>query len=81
MVFTSRFRQHTCVCEENWELGLQVPFQTSLDTDRVHSLLAAGCFGNAVWSAMLEQLGLIGTIRDEEQSPEEPDSESDQEVS
>ncbi len=30
---------------------------------------------------MLEQLGLIGTIADEEQSPEEPDSESDQEVS
>ena len=30
---------------------------------------------------MLEQLGLIGTIRDEEQSPEEPDTESDQEVS
>ncbi|XP_018543223.1 probable ATP-dependent RNA helicase DDX27 isoform X2 [Lates calcarifer] len=28
---------------------------------------------------MLEQLGLIGTIRDEDQSPEEPDSESDQE--
>ncbi|XP_044205601.1 probable ATP-dependent RNA helicase DDX27 isoform X1 [Thunnus albacares] len=28
---------------------------------------------------MLEQLGLIGTIRDEEQSPEEPDTESDQE--
>lgn len=30
---------------------------------------------------MLEQLGLIGTIRDEEESPEEPDTESDQEVS
>lgn len=30
---------------------------------------------------MLEQLGLIGTIRDEEQSPDEPDSESEQEVS
>nr|XP_057910779.1 probable ATP-dependent RNA helicase DDX27 isoform X2 [Doryrhamphus excisus] len=28
---------------------------------------------------MLEQLGLIGTILDEEQSPEEPDTESDQE--
>uniref|UniRef100_A0A665X8U7 RNA helicase n=1 Tax=Echeneis naucrates TaxID=173247 RepID=A0A665X8U7_ECHNA len=28
---------------------------------------------------MLEQLGLIGTIQDEDQSPEEPDSESDQE--
>ncbi|XP_034442564.1 probable ATP-dependent RNA helicase DDX27 [Hippoglossus hippoglossus] len=28
---------------------------------------------------MLEQLGLIGTIRDEDQSPEEPDSESDHE--
>ncbi|XP_044038104.1 probable ATP-dependent RNA helicase DDX27 isoform X2 [Siniperca chuatsi] len=28
---------------------------------------------------MLEQLGLIGTIRDEEESPEEPDTESDQE--
>uniref|UniRef100_A0A3Q3KKG2 RNA helicase n=1 Tax=Monopterus albus TaxID=43700 RepID=A0A3Q3KKG2_MONAL len=28
---------------------------------------------------MLEQLGLIGTIRDEDQSPEEPDTESDQE--
>ncbi|XP_054640762.1 probable ATP-dependent RNA helicase DDX27 isoform X2 [Dunckerocampus dactyliophorus] len=28
---------------------------------------------------MLEELGLIGTILDEEQSPEEPDSESDQE--
>ncbi|XP_047438896.1 probable ATP-dependent RNA helicase DDX27 isoform X2 [Mugil cephalus] len=28
---------------------------------------------------MLEQLGLIGTIRDEDQSPDEPDSESDQE--
>ncbi|KAM7421759.1 hypothetical protein PAMA_010019 [Pampus argenteus] len=28
---------------------------------------------------MLEQLGLIGTIQDEEQSPEEPDTESDQE--
>uniref|UniRef100_A0A3B4ZVA5 RNA helicase n=1 Tax=Stegastes partitus TaxID=144197 RepID=A0A3B4ZVA5_9TELE len=28
---------------------------------------------------MLEQLGLIGTIRDEDQSPEEPDSESEQE--
>uniref|UniRef100_A0A3B4V650 RNA helicase n=1 Tax=Seriola dumerili TaxID=41447 RepID=A0A3B4V650_SERDU len=28
---------------------------------------------------MLEELGLIGTIRDEDQSPEEPDSESDQE--
>lgn len=30
---------------------------------------------------MLEQLGLIGTIRDEDQSPEEPDTESEQEVS
>lgn len=30
---------------------------------------------------MLEQLGLIGTIRDEEQSPDEPDTESEQEVS
>lgn len=29
---------------------------------------------------MIEQLGLIGTIRDEEQSPEEPDTESEQEV-
>uniref|UniRef100_A0A8P4KJA0 RNA helicase n=1 Tax=Dicentrarchus labrax TaxID=13489 RepID=A0A8P4KJA0_DICLA len=28
---------------------------------------------------MLEQLGLIGTIRDEEESPEEPDTESEQE--
>ncbi|XP_073324487.1 probable ATP-dependent RNA helicase DDX27 isoform X1 [Pagrus major] len=28
---------------------------------------------------MLEQLGLIGTIRDEEESPEEPDTDSDQE--
>uniref|UniRef100_H3C5B7 RNA helicase n=1 Tax=Tetraodon nigroviridis TaxID=99883 RepID=H3C5B7_TETNG len=28
---------------------------------------------------MLEQLGLIGTIRDEEQSPEEPDTESEHE--
>uniref|UniRef100_UPI0037E8E817 probable ATP-dependent RNA helicase DDX27 n=1 Tax=Semicossyphus pulcher TaxID=241346 RepID=UPI0037E8E817 len=28
---------------------------------------------------MLEQFGLIGTIRDEEESPEEPDTESDQE--
>ncbi|TNM88347.1 hypothetical protein fugu_004601 [Takifugu bimaculatus] len=28
---------------------------------------------------MIEQLGLIGTIRDEEQSPEEPDTESEQE--
>ncbi|XP_061584743.1 probable ATP-dependent RNA helicase DDX27 isoform X2 [Cololabis saira] len=28
---------------------------------------------------MLEQLGLIGTIQDEDQSPEEPDTESDQE--
>ncbi|XP_070848758.1 probable ATP-dependent RNA helicase DDX27 isoform X2 [Chaetodon trifascialis] len=28
---------------------------------------------------MLEQLGLIGTIRDEDESPEEPDTESDQE--
>ncbi|KAI3369663.1 hypothetical protein L3Q82_024500 [Scortum barcoo] len=28
---------------------------------------------------MLEQLGLIGTIRDDEESPEEPDTESDQE--
>ncbi|KAF3690356.1 putative ATP-dependent RNA helicase DDX27 [Channa argus] len=28
---------------------------------------------------MLEQLGLIGTIRDEDQSPEEPDTESEQE--
>ncbi|XP_069544069.1 probable ATP-dependent RNA helicase DDX27 isoform X1 [Brachyistius frenatus] len=28
---------------------------------------------------MLEQLGLIGTIRDEDQSPEEPDSGSDEE--
>ncbi|XP_035518570.1 probable ATP-dependent RNA helicase DDX27 [Morone saxatilis] len=28
---------------------------------------------------MLEQLGLIGTIRDEEDSPEEPDTESEQE--
>ncbi|XP_075316131.1 putative ATP-dependent RNA helicase DDX27 isoform X2 [Odontesthes bonariensis] len=28
---------------------------------------------------MLEQLGLVGTIRDEDQSPEEPDSESEQE--
>lgn len=28
---------------------------------------------------MLEQLGLIGTMRDEDQSPEEPDTESDQE--
>ncbi|CAF90161.1 unnamed protein product, partial [Tetraodon nigroviridis] len=32
-------------------------------------------------STMLEQLGLIGTIRDEEQSPEEPDTESEHEVS
>lgn len=32
-------------------------------------------------SAMLEQLGLIGTLRDEDESPEEPDTESDQEVS
>lgn len=30
---------------------------------------------------MLEQLGLIGTIRDEDDSPEEPDTESDPEVS
>lgn len=30
---------------------------------------------------MLEQLGLVGTIRDEDQSPEEPDTESDPEVS
>lgn len=30
---------------------------------------------------MLEQLGLIGTIPDEQESPEEPDTESDQEVS
>lgn len=30
---------------------------------------------------MLEQLGLIGTIQDEDQSPEEPDTESEQEVS
>lgn len=30
---------------------------------------------------MLEQLGLIGTIQDEDQGPEEPDTESDQEVS
>lgn len=30
---------------------------------------------------MLEQLGLIGTIRDEDQSPDEPDTESDEEVS
>lgn len=30
---------------------------------------------------MLEQLGLIGTILDEDQSPAEPDTESDQEVS
>ncbi|XP_075952083.1 putative ATP-dependent RNA helicase DDX27 isoform X2 [Anarhichas minor] len=28
---------------------------------------------------MLEQLGLIGTLRDEDESPEEPDTESDQE--
>ncbi|TKS65624.1 putative ATP-dependent RNA helicase DDX27 [Collichthys lucidus] len=28
---------------------------------------------------MLEQLGLIGTIRDEEESPEEPDTESEEE--
>lgn len=28
---------------------------------------------------MLEQLGLIGTIQDEDQSPEEPDTESDEE--
>ncbi|XP_029283829.1 putative ATP-dependent RNA helicase DDX27 [Cottoperca gobio] len=28
---------------------------------------------------MLQQLGLIGTIRDEEESPEEPDTESEQE--
>lgn len=30
---------------------------------------------------MLQQLGLIGTLRDEDQSPEEPDTESEQEVS
>lgn len=30
---------------------------------------------------MLEQLGLIGTIRDEDQSPDEPDTESEEEVS
>lgn len=30
---------------------------------------------------MLEQLRLIGTIGDEEQSPDEPDTESEQEVS
>lgn len=30
---------------------------------------------------MLEQLGLIGTIRDEDLSPEEPETESEQEVS
>lgn len=29
----------------------------------------------------MEQLGLVGTIRDEDQSPEEPDTESDPEVS
>lgn len=29
---------------------------------------------------MIEQLGLVGTILDEEQSPDEPDSESEQEV-
>ncbi|KAG7226644.1 hypothetical protein INR49_001814, partial [Caranx melampygus] len=71
---------NTRVCKENCGLGCQEPFQTGsdLDTDRVHSLSVAGCSGTAV-SAMLEQLGLIGTIRDEEQSPEEPDSESDQE--
>lgn len=30
---------------------------------------------------MLEQLRLIGTIGDEEQSPDEPDTESEQDVS
>lgn len=30
---------------------------------------------------MLAQLGLIGTLRDEDQSPEEPDTESEPEVS
>lgn len=30
---------------------------------------------------MLEQLGLIGTIRDDDESPEEPDTESEPEVS
>uniref|UniRef100_A0A3Q3N7I3 RNA helicase n=1 Tax=Labrus bergylta TaxID=56723 RepID=A0A3Q3N7I3_9LABR len=30
---------------------------------------------------MLDQLGFIGTIRDDEESPEEPDTESEQEVS
>lgn len=31
-------------------------------------------------TTMIEHLGLIGTIRDEEQSPEEPDTESEPEV-
>lgn len=31
-------------------------------------------------TTMIEQLGLIGTILDEEQSPEEPDTESEPEV-
>lgn len=30
---------------------------------------------------MLEQLGLIGTIRDEDSSPDEAETESEQEVS
>ncbi|XP_078028185.1 putative ATP-dependent RNA helicase DDX27 isoform X2 [Epinephelus lanceolatus] len=37
------------------------------------------CAGPGPQSAMLEQLGLIGTIRDEDESPEEPDTESEQE--
>lgn len=30
---------------------------------------------------MLEELGLVGTIQDDDQSPDEPDSESEEEVS
>ncbi|XP_041636437.1 probable ATP-dependent RNA helicase DDX27 [Cheilinus undulatus] len=75
MCSPSCFRQHTCVYVwlENSRKFSQNPSEPG---EPFFDSLSSG---PGVQSAMLEQLGLIGTIGDDEQSPEEPDSESDQE--
>lgn len=64
-----------CICVFARRKTADNSFRTSPQSD--HS----PCAGATAQYTMFEQLGLIGTIRDEEESPEEPDTDSDQEVS
>lgn len=75
-VWSGETRKRRCY----FRVNARVRFTGPSDSRCTSGLFNAAHQHKSFATTMIEQLGLIGTIRDEEQSPEEPDTESEQEV-